>query len=459
MWSNGGLMSDRSGLSAGWHPDPQRRHEYRYRDDNGWTDQVSDGGVVSTDPPGFAMAASSVPPVRPARKKVPVGILALVGLVVASAVAGLVILLAGGDDGDGGDGGIGDGGDGGGESVAGEFSGSVSADEPFVVRTFDLAAGEVVRVRVQATDGDLDPRLTLAVESDLAATQIFGFDADEDDPLASWGSNFDDLFSDSLESDLSADLSDSLSEDFSDYQDELADGVPSLEDAGVPLFSFNDGSQDEPEHLIFMAPLGGQYSVIVGGIESEGDFEGEIGTVGPSEEFEEQDADEDLDAEAYHDALEPLLDELCDEEFWAVDLSDLSDLSSAPEDVCEADDFDDILSGSSFEDFFTDDVSDDFSSDFSDDFSEDFSDDFSSDFPDDPATGTAVDPTVVIVEYGTNDDLDFIADACFGGDYIACDDLYRVSPVGGIGSYEDYGASCGYRVEEAIPGQCEATLG
>ena len=34
-----------------WHPDPSGRHEYRLWDGTSWTDQVSDGGVVATDPP------------------------------------------------------------------------------------------------------------------------------------------------------------------------------------------------------------------------------------------------------------------------------------------------------------------------------------------------------------------------------------------------------------------------
>ncbi len=34
-----------------WHPDPSGRHQYRLWDGTSWTDQVSDGGVVATDPP------------------------------------------------------------------------------------------------------------------------------------------------------------------------------------------------------------------------------------------------------------------------------------------------------------------------------------------------------------------------------------------------------------------------
>ena len=38
------------GPPAGWHPDPVGRHEYRYWDGVAWTDQVSDAGVVASDP-------------------------------------------------------------------------------------------------------------------------------------------------------------------------------------------------------------------------------------------------------------------------------------------------------------------------------------------------------------------------------------------------------------------------
>lgn len=43
--------------SAGWHPDPSRRHEYRYWNGWIWTDAVADRGVVAVDPL-IAVAAS-----------------------------------------------------------------------------------------------------------------------------------------------------------------------------------------------------------------------------------------------------------------------------------------------------------------------------------------------------------------------------------------------------------------
>ena len=35
---------------AGWYPDPMQRHEYRQWTGTGWSDDVSDGGVVARDP-------------------------------------------------------------------------------------------------------------------------------------------------------------------------------------------------------------------------------------------------------------------------------------------------------------------------------------------------------------------------------------------------------------------------
>src|SRR5438067_8171963 len=42
--------STQTGQGAGRHPDPSGRHQLRYWDGQGWTDQVSDNGVSATDP-------------------------------------------------------------------------------------------------------------------------------------------------------------------------------------------------------------------------------------------------------------------------------------------------------------------------------------------------------------------------------------------------------------------------
>lgn len=54
-------MSEQSGS---WQPDPFGRHQYRYWDGSQWSDQVSNDGVLSTDPPsaGPGGAASGTDP-------------------------------------------------------------------------------------------------------------------------------------------------------------------------------------------------------------------------------------------------------------------------------------------------------------------------------------------------------------------------------------------------------------
>jgi hypothetical protein len=53
--------------ASGWHPDPTARHEYRYWDGAQWTDDVSDGGVTSTDPVAGGTPAQGVAGGTPAQ--------------------------------------------------------------------------------------------------------------------------------------------------------------------------------------------------------------------------------------------------------------------------------------------------------------------------------------------------------------------------------------------------------
>jgi hypothetical protein len=64
-------------------------------------------------------------------------------------------------------------------------------------------------------------------------------------------------------------------------------------------------------------------------------------------------------------------------------------------------------------------------------------------------------PAADIAEYGTDADLDALADACEGGLYDACDDLFLRSE--GDSGYEDYGDSCGGRNEPS--GFCSTIYG
>jgi hypothetical protein len=148
--------------------------------------------------------------------------------------------------------------------------------------------------------------------------------------------------------------------------------------------------------------------------------------------------------DAYGDLAEAAGDD--DDEAIADVQSELEDNHNDAQDIGEdlgLHCFDDEDSSDDFSDSsdFSDDFSSDFSDDFSDDFSSDFSDDFSSDFSDD--TGAAVAPADAIPEYGSVGTLDDGADACYGGDYDACDQLYFNADPGS--GYRDYGDSCGGR--------------
>ena len=134
----------------GWLPDPAGRHQYRYWDGAGWTDNVADGGVASTDPidmagpsaptggspspgestpggadptvpagsPGWAASADptqqypaapgpqgppytpsyGAPPQPPTRKRPPAGVVAALAVVAVALIGGLVYALTRDDD-------------------------------------------------------------------------------------------------------------------------------------------------------------------------------------------------------------------------------------------------------------------------------------------------------------------------------------------------------------------------
>ena len=58
---------------------------------------------------------------------------------------------------------------------------------------------------------------------------------------------------------------------------------------------------------------------------------------------------------------------------------------------------------------------------------------------------------------GDDAELDALAQACFGGDAGACDDLFLRSPVDS--AYEAYGATCGGRLALASDGGCQSQFG
>ena len=405
-------MSDQGGPSqAGWQPDPFGRHEYRYWDGSAWSDQVSDGGVVASDPPGDGQPTVATPAAPPmgvplaggpppadggSKRSIPVGLLAVIGVVVAALVAGLFIFVLGGDDDSGG---------------TGEFSGTISEDEPFVVRTFDLEAGEVVRA-VVTPEGDFDPLVTLAIDREVVATPLLaslGGSVDEDelqdavddessDYYNDLLSGYDQLLTDGVPDDLVDGLSDELSDDFGGLQDALSDQLPVLAEAGIPSGTEDFNGGGDPEGTVFLAPLGGTYSIIVSGQGSTGAFEGNIEVEGPDEDFDAFAADEGLDLLTYFEAAGAHLDFFCDEDFWG---DDPSDVFANADLYCDQDSFAEFLTDNLGTDDFSSDSSDDFSdstSDFSDDFSDsssDFSDDLSDDLSDDVGAEEFIGPIAV----------------------------------------------------------------
>lgn len=99
------------GADASWRPDPAGRHQYRYWDGSGWTDQVSDDGIISTDPydgavsgasgpATFASSAASAPGASgpaPSAGSNRVGFI-IGGILVLALVAGGIFLFASNDD-------------------------------------------------------------------------------------------------------------------------------------------------------------------------------------------------------------------------------------------------------------------------------------------------------------------------------------------------------------------------
>ncbi len=73
-----------------------------------------------------------------------------------------------------------------------------------------------------------------------------------------------------------------------------------------------------------------------------------------------------------------------------------------------------------------------------------------------PAT-TGAQPADYILDYGSDAGLDALADSCYAGSAVDCDELYRTSPVDddqGSPTYEGYGGTCGDRVPFQRPSDC-----
>ena len=74
--------------------------------------------------------------------------------------------------------------------------------------------------------------------------------------------------------------------------------------------------------------------------------------------------------------------------------------------------------------------------------------------------GDGIDPRDVVAEFGDDTDLANLAFLCFTGSFERCDDLYDEAPDSDAeDSFQHYAATCGGRLEEEQPGECEALAG
>lgn len=124
-----------------WHADPSGRHQYRWWDGLGYTDQVADGGVVSTDP--HATPLTSSVPDRPGRS-----IALVVAAFVAVGVLGAAVALLVGR--------------GGGTSGTGTFAGVIDGDDVAGVHRVRLGAGTALTIELDPDRG-LDAVVGLVV--------------------------------------------------------------------------------------------------------------------------------------------------------------------------------------------------------------------------------------------------------------------------------------------------------
>jgi hypothetical protein len=131
-----------------WHPDPTGRHQLRWWNGAAFTDQVADGGVVSTD---LGATAATTPAPEPSRRRT--GLVLAIGgaVVVAAGAAAWWFLLR--DEGSG----------------TGTFEGRAAPDE-LGVHDVQVGPGTALAVRVEPGD-DLDAVVAFVV-SDADADRL-----------------------------------------------------------------------------------------------------------------------------------------------------------------------------------------------------------------------------------------------------------------------------------------------
>jgi len=341
-------MSSEGGPEPGWYVDPHGRHAHRWWDGRTWTDQVADDGRTTVDAPDAA-----APPAEDAGGgHLSVGLLAVV--VVLLAAAGILAAVAfGGDDGDStassasssSDEGEEESEDDGDDGLVSE--GAISGDQRAVVEGIDLEAGDAVRVVVDSDD--LDATVQLAVEADALTDGFRGL-------LASGGDQ--DLVEERLARQaeiLVGNISDGVSDEVIDFEDLeamtdlLGDRVEGYDDAGYAFLGTDRSGSGEPEGLQFVAPVDGQYALVVSGYTgSEGDYEATVEVVGNDDTGLD---DDEIDYLDYLALYAEHLDAFCDDDFYAGDPDDATNYGPT---LCDPDELEGTLSGEFNGDFTND---------------------------------------------------------------------------------------------------------
>jgi hypothetical protein len=253
----------------GWYVDPGGRHQFRYWDGAGWTDQVADGGAMTVEPlVGYGPTPSVAPgPAAPPAKKrrgLLVG-LAIAAVVLIVAVVAVVLVLSGGDG-------------------SGSFSGELENEGDTFAHAVSPGEDTVVLIEVTSDDGEFDP--IIGVSTDQATL---------------------DQYADFFESDEALDD---------------AEFAGALRDADQRLFAVADiTGPGEAERTFVATPFGGEFDVLVTGAGgSVGSFEMEITIeefAGPDdpdaylEELAQQDFVEDFAPP--RSPIEDVLDDLIEE--------------------------------------------------------------------------------------------------------------------------------------------------
>lgn len=339
----------------GWHPDPSGRHQHRFWDGSGWTDQVSDDGVTSTDPveapaatttafgdtggsqagaqegaQPWATADASAPSGGKSKAPMFVGIAVVVAL-----IAGGIFFLTNRDSGSSSSSGIGD------------HTVTVGTDE-LTTHTFEAKAGDFVFIGYEKAD---------LVSGGIGLPRSA---ADEMVELDDTWSDTRELFVDSNE--LTASVFTDIVPDDADLEGELL-SLPGFDGVLVsPMYNDYDGSPDRAA-AVLISPMDTTFNIVL--LSNEGEVE----------------IDLNIRVESQDDVPDPLDEDALDRMYASQEMRDFRNRMAEEFGLSEGRD---IRTDDFTDDFTTDDWTDD-STDWSDDFTDDWTDwtdDFSGDWTD-----------------------------------------------------------------------------